>query len=138
MTSFLKKYSTFILLSLLLTLLILAWVFPSLGMKLGIPFLLVSFLIASLVMLERHTNTYRKGKITLGIFIRNAVMDISGTFLIMLFAGLLGSYAAEVTTQQIGNDLLRIAAGIVVGLVVGLGVGMLAKKTVRRLVKVSR
>jgi hypothetical protein len=138
MTAFLKKHSTAILLFLLLTLLVLAWVFPSLGMKLGIVFLLLSFLIASLIVLERHRNAYRKGKITRGIFVRNAVMEISGTFLIMVFAGLLGRYAAEVTTQQIGNDFLRIAVGIVVGLVVGLGVGMLAKKTVRRLVKVSR
>ena len=65
------------------------------------------------------------------------MLEISGAFLIMLLAGLLGRYAAQITTQQIGNDLIRVGAGIGVGLLVGLGVGMLAKKTWRRLVDVS-
>lgn len=138
MTTFLKKHSTVILISLLLILLILAWVFPTLGLKLGIAFLLISFLIASLAVLEKHKKAYRQGQLTRTIFIRNAVLEISGTFLIMLLAGLLGRYAAEVTTSQIGNDTLRLTAGIGVGLIVGLSVGILAKRTLRRLVEIPR
>jgi hypothetical protein len=137
MTAFITKHSTLILMSLLLTLLVLAWVFPSAGLKLGILFLLLSFLIASLVALEKHKKAYRKGEIPRGVFIRNAVLEISGAFTIMLLAGLLGRYAAEVATQQIGDDLLRVIAGIGVGLLVGLGIGALAKRTLRRLVEVS-
>ena len=137
MTAFFKKHSFKILISLLLTLLLLAWIFPSAGLKLGIAFLLVSFLIASLAVLEKHKLAYRKGEITQSVFIRNAVLEISGTFLIMLLAGILGRYVAEFATQQIGNDLIRIIAGIVVGLIVGLGIGFLAKKTLRRLVEVA-
>ncbi|HEX5941938.1 MAG TPA: hypothetical protein VFY66_06640 [Anaerolineales bacterium] len=136
MTAFLTKHSTTILMSGLMILLILAWIFPTAGLKLGIAFLLLTFFIASLAVLEKHKKAYRKEKVTRGVFIRNAVLEINGTFLVMLLAGLLGRYAAQITTQQIGNDLIRVGAGIGVGLLVGLGVGMLAKKTLRRLVDV--
>lgn len=137
MTAFITKHSTIVLMSGLLTLLILAWVFPSAGLRLGIAFLLLSFLIASLVVLEKHKKAYRGEAITRNVFIRNGALEISGTFLVMLLAGLLGRSAAEVLTQQIENDPVRLIAGIGVGLTVGIGVGTLAKKTLRRLVKAS-
>jgi hypothetical protein len=137
MIAFLTKHSTIILLSGLVILLLLAWVFPAAGLKLGITFLLLSFLIASLVVLEKHRKAYTREAIARNVFIRNAALEVSGTFLVMLLAGLLGRSAAEVATQQIGNDLIRIGAGISVGLVVGLGIGFLGKQTLRRLAKVS-
>ena len=137
MTAFITKHSTIILLSSLLTLLALAWIFPSSGLKLGITFILLSFLFASLAVLEKQKKAYRKGEITPGIFIRNTVLEISGGFLVMLLAGLLGRNAAEIATQQIGNEVIRLVAGIVVGLLVGLGIGMLAQKTLRRLVEAT-
>ena len=136
MTTFLRKHSSILLLSLLLILLLLAWIFPSAGLKLGIAFLLLTFLIASLVVLEKHKQAYCKGKITRGVFIRNAVLEMSGTWTIMVLAGLLGRHAAGAATQQIDHDLMRVIAGIAVGLLVGLGVGLLGKKTLRRLVDV--
>ena len=123
--------------SLLLILLILAWIFPSSGLKLGIVFLLLSFLFTSLVVLEKHQKAYRKDEITRGIFIRNSTIEISGTGLIMVLAGLLGRAAAELATQPIQHELVRVIAGIVVGLLVGLGLGLLAKKTLRRLVELA-
>jgi hypothetical protein len=137
MTAFFTKHSTIILLSGLVTLLILAWIFPSAGLRLGIAFLLLSSFIASLAVLEKHKKAYRKGEITRGVFIRNAAVEISGGFAVMLLAGLLGRNAAEIATQQIGNDVVRLVAGIAVGLLVGLGVGLLAQKTLRRLVEIS-
>jgi hypothetical protein len=136
MIAFIRKHSTLILMSGLLTLLLLAWVFPASGLKLGIGFLFLSFLVASLAVLEKHQKAFRKGKLRRGIFIRNATLEVSGAFLVMLLAGLLGRYAAEVATQQIEQDLLRVVAGLGVGLAVGLGVGALAKRTLRRLVDV--
>jgi hypothetical protein len=137
MTPFLTKHSTAILLSGLGILLILAWTFPTFGLRLGIAFLFLSFLIASLALLEKHKKSYRKGEISRGVFIRNASLEIGGTFTIMVLAGLLARSTAEVTTQQIGNELVRIIAGIGVGLAVGIFIGSLAKKTLRRLVEVS-
>ena len=136
MTAFLTKHSTILLMPGLMILLLLAWIFPAAGLKLGIAFLVLSFLIASLVVLEKHKQAYRKRTIVRSVFIRNAVLEISGTFLVMLLAGLLGRYSAEIVTQQIEHVLLRVIAGIGVGLVVGIGVGALAKRTLRRLVDV--
>ena len=136
MTTFFKKHSTIILLSLLVILLTLAWIFPAAGLKLGIAFLLLSFLIASLVVLEKHRKAYRNGEIARNTFVRNAVLEISGVWVVMLLAGLLGRYAAGVATQQIDHDLMRVIAGIVVGLLVGIAVGAVGKKTLRRLVEV--
>ena len=136
MTAFFTKHSTIIIIALLFTMLALAWVFPSAGLKLGIGFLLVSFLISSFAVLEKHRKAYRKGEITRGVFICNAVLEISGGFVVMLLAGLLGRNAAEIATQQIGNDLIRVIAGIFVGLLVGISVGVVANKTLRRLVQV--
>jgi hypothetical protein len=138
MTALLKKHVTIILLSLLVILLVLAWLFPSAGLKLGIAFLLLSFLIVSWLALEKQKNAYRKEQITRSIFIRNAVIEMSSVWIVMALAGLLGRNAAGFATQQIGNDPLwvRMVAGIVVGLLVGIGVGALAKKMLRRLVEV--
>ena len=130
MMAFLRKHSTLILMSLLLTMLALAWLFPSAGLKLGIVFLLLSFFIASLLLLEKHQKAYREGKIKRGIFIRNGALEISGVFLVMLLAGPLGRRLAEVVTQGIGHDLVRPVAGIVIALLVGLGVGTLVRKMV--------
>jgi|GEM_PF-2175492 len=138
MTTFFTKHSTIILIALLFTMLALAWIFPSAGLKLGIMSLLLSFLIASLAVLEKHKKAYRKGEITRQVFIRNAVLEISGGFLVMLLAGLLGRNVAETATQQIGNGLIRVIAGILVGLLVGVSVGAVANKTLRRLVEVPR
>jgi predicted neutral ceramidase superfamily lipid hydrolase len=136
MVTFLRKHATILLISGLLTLLLLAWVFPASGLKLGIGFLLLSFLVASLAVLEKHQKAFRNGQLGRGSFIRNATLEVSGTFLVMLLAGLLGRYAAEVATQQIEQDLLRVVAGLAVGLAVGISVGVLAKRTLRRLVDV--
>jgi hypothetical protein len=136
MTAFIKTHSTIILMSLLAILLALAWIFPSSGLKLGIVFLLAVFFITSALVLEKHKEAYNKGEITRRIFIRNAVLEISGAWVIMLLAGLSGRYAAGVATAQIGHDLIRVVAGIGVGLLVGLGIGALAQKTLRRLVEV--
>jgi len=138
MTAFCKKYSTMILILLLVILLVLARLFPSAGLKLGIVFLLISFFIASLAVLEKHKETYRLGTITRGVFIRHAVLEITGAGLAMLLAGLLGRTVAQAATQQIGDDLIRVIAGITIGLLVGIGVGTLAKRTWGRLIKVDR
>ena len=138
MTAFLNKYSTLILTSLLVLMLVLAWAFPSAGLKIGIVFLLSSFFLAGTAVIHKHQKAYRKGEIGRKIFIRNAAIEISGVFLVMLLAGLLGRTAAEAATQGIGYELLRVLAGIGVGLLVGLGVGMLGKRVLRRLVDVPR
>ena len=137
MTPFLKKHSTLILTSLLVTLLALAWLFPSAGLKLGIAFLLLCFLLVSWLALDKQKNAYRQGQLTRSRFIRNAVIEISGVWVVMTLAGLLGRGAAGFATQPIRDGSLRVVAGIVIGLLVGIGLGALAQRTLRRLAGIS-
>ena len=137
MAAFFRKHSTPILFLLLVTLLILACLFASAGLILGIIFLLFSFLIASSAVLEKHREAYRQGKIRRSIFIRNVILEMTSILLAMLLAGLLGRYMAEIATRQIDNDLTRVIAGIMVGLLVGMGVGTFVRKTWGRFAKID-
>jgi hypothetical protein len=129
MTTFFRKYSTPILFLLLVTLLLLSWLFPSSGLLLGIIFLFFSFFITSSAVLEKHREVYRQGKITRSIFIRNVLLEGTGILLAMLLAGVFGRYLAGIATRQIDNGLVRVIAGILVGMLVGMGVGTFARKT---------
>ena len=137
MTAFFRKHSTLSLFLILLTLLVLAWRFPAAGLKLGIIFLFFSLVTASLAALEVHKKAYRAGKITQIVFIRNAVLESTGILLAMTLAALLGRPIAALATQQMGNGLFRVIAGISVGLLAGIGIGFVVKQTWGRLVKVS-
>ena len=137
MTTFLKKYSTPILFFVLLTLLVLAWRFPAIGLKLGIIFLLVTIFTASMAILEKHKEAYRAGKVTRFAFIRNAVLEITGVLLAMSVAGWLGRPLAALATQGIEDHLVRLIAGIAVGLLAGIGIGFLVRQTWGRLVKLA-
>ena len=135
MTAFFKRHSTLILVSLLITFLVLSWIIPSERLFFGITFVFFSFLVASAAILARHYDAYRNGKITRGVFVRKSIVEITGSGLIMLAAGLLGRYVAGIVAQPIDQDLIRVIAGLVVAVAVGVGVGLLAKKTLRRLVE---
>ena len=137
MTAFCKKHYTLILLSFLTLFLILGWLIPAERLFLGITFLVFSFLIASLAIIEKHQEAYHQSKVTWGRSFGNAMLEIVGTGLTMTLAGLLGRAAAQAATHQIGDDLLRVMAGIAIGLLVGIVVGALAKLTWGRLVKIS-
>ena len=137
MAAFFRKYSTPILSLLLVTLLILSWMFPSSGLLLGIIFLSFSFFISSSAVLEKHREAYRRGKVGRSIFIRNVLLEGTGILLAMLLAGVLGRVLAGMATRQIGSGLVRVIAGILVGLLVGMGVGTFARKTWGWLAKVD-
>ena len=137
MTAFCKKHSTTILLSFLALFLVLGWLIPAERLFLGITFLVFSFLIASLAIVEKYKQAYQQSQIIRGRFFSSATLEIIGTGLIMCAAGLLGRAAAQAATQQIGDDLLRVIMGIVISLFVGIGVGTLAKLTWGRFVKTS-
>ena len=135
MAVFLKKYSTPILFFVLLTLLILAWRFPAIGLKLGIIFLLITLLTAGLAILEKHKQAYRAGQITRSIFIRNAALEFTGVLLAMSLAGWLGRPLAKLATQGIEDDLIHLVAGMVVGLLAGMGIGLLVRQMWGQLIR---
>jgi hypothetical protein len=137
MTTLLQKYSTSILISLLLAVLVLAWLFPSAGFFLGILFLILSFFITSAAVIAKHSEKYGQGKITRRVFIRTVALEITGIWLAMILAGLLGRAIAGIATQQITDALTKLIIGILIGLLIGIGVGVFVSQTWRRLVKIS-
>ena len=137
MTTLLTKHSTFILISLLLVLFALAWLFPSAGFVLGVTFLLLSFLVASFVVVHKQKELYRHGKISRSMFLRNTFLGMTGTGLAMICAGVLGRFLAEMVTRQIGDDLTRFAIGILIGILTGIAVGIFASHTWGRFVKTT-
>jgi hypothetical protein len=128
MTTFFGKYSTILLISLLLAFLVLAWLFPSAAARLGIIVLLASFSVASLAVMKKHRQAYLQGNIDRLVLVRNILFEIFGLLLAMALAGLLGSYIVGITTHQINNDLIRFTTGIIIGLIVGFGVGVFIKQ----------
>jgi hypothetical protein len=134
MISLLRKYTTLILILLLPALFVLAWLFPSARSGLGMVFLLASFLIASLATIQKHRETWLKGRITRGILLRNVSLEITGTALAMLLAGSLGRAVAGLVMEQVDGDLTRLVAGLLAGLSMGMVVGIFVNKTWGRLV----
>jgi hypothetical protein len=138
MTALLSKHTTLISLLLILALFATIWLFPSIGIMLGMMILLFFGLVAtSCMIVKKHRETYLQGKISRTHFIRNVCLEISGILLAMIAAGVLGRAIAEVATRHIGNDLLKLVAGIGLGLLVGLFVGMLIKRASSHLVRTS-
>lgn len=137
MTTLLTKHSTLILTSLLLALFALAWLFPSAGSVLGTTVLTLSSLLVSFVILQKHRELYRQGRIRRSLFLRNTLLEIGGAGLAMICAGLLGRWLAGLVAPRIGDDLLRFAAGIAIGLLAGISMGTLLSRILGRIIELS-
>jgi hypothetical protein len=121
----------------IVTLLVITFIFPSIGGILGIAFLLSGFLLAGIVIIQRHREAYLQGKISRRVYIRNACLEIAGILLAMLLAAWIGNLIAQIATRQIDHTLIRFIAGIIIGLLIGIGVGSVVKKTWNRLLSIQ-
>lgn len=128
MTASSKNRVTLLLGALFVTTLILAWWLPAAASTLVKLLLGLSFALASLSAIQKNRGLYQQGKITRAVLIRNTLLEVFGTLLVMLLAGLLGRQAAQLATNRIDNLLIKFLAGIGVGLLVGLGTGFLVKR----------
>ena len=90
-------------------------------------FLILAVAIFSVV--QNQMKMYREKRISRSQMARNVLYDVVGILLAMIFASMIGRYATEIATQQIGHTLPGFAAGIVVSLLAGMGVGFLVKRT---------
>ena len=135
MILFLRKHSALILFCTLLSLLVLAWLFPAAGLKLGLVFLFFSLVTASICVLAKQNEAYRAGRLTRRAFIRNAVLEIVGILLAMVLAGFVGRALAVLATQNIEHALFKLIAGILVALLAGMATGSLVRGAWGRLVK---
>jgi hypothetical protein len=137
MNIFSKKYSTLVLIPLVLAIFSLAWSFPAAGSIITIMLLAGSFLLVSFVIVQKQRSLYRQGMTTRGVFLRNVFVEITGTGLGMVLAGLLGRYIADFVTPSIQHDLAKFMAGIAIGLLSGILMGMLVSRTWGRLVRLA-
>ncbi len=130
-----KNYLQFISCSFLILIVIAFWKFPLSAPVLVIAFFLVSLMTAAWLIVKKHRKAYLEGKITRGIFVRNAAFEILGILLAMAFAGLLGRYVAQAVTAQISNNPAKFMISILIGLLTGTGIGILATRTLGRILK---
>jgi len=132
-----SKFATFALLLSIPVLFVITWLFPLVGIILGIIYLLFIVLTTSLMIFRKHRETYLQGRVSRPIFIRNASLEISGVLLSIGFAGLAGRYLAQAATAEIINGLTKLITGILIGLLVGLSIGIIIKKLTGYLIKTS-
>lgn len=96
-------------------------------------FIILAMAIFSVVQNQRKL--YREKRISRNDLVRNVFYEGMGILLAMIMAFVIGKYITEIATGQIGNDLIRFAAAIVIGLLTGMGVGFVVKRTWGHLVK---
>ena len=128
----LKNHSTTIFALLLLTMLVLIWLFPSSKLIIETIFLLFSFVIASSVVIAKNKESYDQGN-----FVRNTILDVFGILLAMVLAGLLANHIAQIAIGQTGNSLAKSIVAVVTGLLVGMGIRILTKRIWERIVITS-
>ena len=128
MTTFFKNRSTLIFVLLLLTMLILTWLFPSSRFMIEAAFLLVSLALASLVVVAKNRESYQQGQLTRTAFMRRNILDVFGILLAMSSSGLLANYIGRIINVQMAGDLARFVVVIVISLLVGLAIGILVRR----------
>ena len=85
--------------------------------------------VAIFSVVQNQMKMYREKRISRSQMARNVLYDVVGILLAMIFASMIGRYATEIATQQIGQTLPGFAAGIVVSLLAGMSVGFVVKRT---------
>ena len=136
MTILFGKHSTLISIALLLAV-IAVWQFPSARLMLFMILLLFSVARAIASVIAKHREAHLQGRITSVIFVRNVLIETAGLLLAMILAGLLGRSIAQIVTQHISNDPIKLAAGIATGLLVGIGVGVLMQRISGRFMRTA-
>jgi len=121
----------------LLLAVIAVWQFPSARLMLFMILLLFSVARAIASVIAKHREAHLQGRITFVVFVRNVLIETTGLLLAMVLAGLLGRYIAQIATQHISNDLIKLAAGIATGLLVGIGVGVVMQRISGRFMKTA-
>lgn len=128
MTAFIKNRPPILWVFVLMTMLVLTWLFPSSRLIIEATFLLVSLAMASLVAVAKNREAYQQGKLTRGDFIRTNIFDFISILLAMTSAGLLAKSIAPIIMAQVGNNLLSVGVLIVISLLIGIGIGILMKR----------
>ena len=127
------KLLTIVVFMLIMAMFVFGLLFPPAKAFIGIVLLSSSLALASIGVVKKQKESYRQGKISRFVYLRNVILEVTGILLTMILAGFLGRCIAEIATRQINNDLTKIVVGILVGLSVGISIGILAKMTREKL-----
>ena len=137
MTTAFSKHVISLIISLLLlmALFLTAWLYPSIGIPLGIIILLFGLAASTYMIIKKNREACLQGKILRSAAVRNSVLEITGILLAMLLAGRIGRPLAELVTGQIGHEIIRLIAGLITGLLAGAVIGTLVKGVSNRMVR---
>jgi hypothetical protein len=133
------KYSLSIVLSILLifTLFITAWLVPSLGIRLGLIFLLFGLVATGYTIIRKYRKSYQQGNLPLSTCIRNSGLEIAVVLLAMIMASVVGRYLSTLASGGMNSTPQRLLTGIGIGLLAGWAVGLFAKQATGRLIRNS-
>ena len=137
MITFFKDRATIIFVILLLSMLILTWLFPSSRFMIEAIFILVSLALASLVVVAKNRDSYQQGKLTQRAFVRHTIFDILSLLLSMTLAGLLAHSIAQNMMPSVGSGLASIGVVIILCMLAGVSAGTLMKRIRRRVLTPS-
>ena len=138
MTTFIKKRTPILWALILITMLVLTWLFPSSRGIVEATFLFVSLALASLVVVAKNREAYRQGKLSRTGFVGHSLFDVFSILLAMVGAGLLANSVAQMMNSQLGSNIISILAVIVVSLVAGMGIGVLMRRIRRQVLTPSQ
>ena len=99
----------------------------------------IAILLASLVFvvfaaLKRQLQSYRQKPISRIKLAFNILFELAGILLAVVIAGLFGMYLAQIVTQGMQTDLIKVTIDLVLGLLSGIGIGLLVKRLWGRLI----
>ena len=137
MTTFFKKRTPILWALILITMLVLTWLYPSSRGIIEGTFLFVSLALASLVVVAKNREAYRQGKLRGRAFVGHSLFDVFSILLAMVAAGLLANSIAQMMNVQLGSHIISILTVIAVSLLAGMGIGVLMRCIRRRVLTPS-
>jgi hypothetical protein len=104
-----------------------AWRIPSVGMALGLIFLLFGLTATSYTILQKNRKACRQGKISQSVCIKNILLEISAILFTMVLAALAGRYLSRMATENMNSHPVKLIAGIGIGILIGWAIGLFIK-----------
>ena len=135
MITFIKKRTPLLWALILVTMLILTWLYPSSRRIIEGTFLFVSLALASLVVFVKNWESYRQAMLTRRGFVGHSIYDVFSILLAMVGAGLLANSIAQMMNVQLGSHIISIVAVIAVSLLAGMGIGILMRRIRRQVLR---
>jgi len=133
------KHSILIVLSVLLifSLFITSWRIPSVGMALGLIFLLFSLIATGYTIIQKNRKACQQGKFPLSVSIKNTCLEIAAILLAMILSGLAGRYLSGIATSNMSGHLVKLTTGIGIGILVGWAIGLFIRLASSRFIRTS-